>query len=154
MEWDASERLLKKRDKEFFTTVGAVVLLLLVILFILGEWFLSVVVIALSFFAYVMSTVEPEKVRHQITSRGLVVAGKKYAFSELGRFWFGYQWGQKILYVENRASFPGRLVMILGKVNDKKIKQVLIKHLTFEEPEKTWVDNASSWLSSRVPLEK
>jgi hypothetical protein len=56
--------------------------------------------------------------------------------------------------VENLAGFPRRLTMLLGSIEEKTVKSMLSQYLLNEEPEKTWVDNASDWLSSRIPLEK
>lgn len=154
LEWKAPIRPFKKRDREYFTTIGAIVFLLAVILLFLKEWLLIAVIVALMFVAYVLATVQPENVDHKITNRGIVSGGKNYNWNELLRFWFSEKWGQKILQVETIARFPKRLIMLLGEVEQKKVSSILSDYLLFEEPEKTWVDNASDWLSRRIPLEK
>lgn len=151
--WSAPERPFKKRGREYFTTVGAIVFLIGVILLFLKEWFLIVVMIALMFVAYIMATVEPRKVEHKITNQGIVTGGRRYRWEELGRFWFTEKWGKKILHVENLFSLPRQLLMLLEEMKQEQIKKILSDYLPFEEPEKTWVDNASEWLSRRVPLE-
>lgn len=152
--WSAPERPFKRRSREYFTTIGAIVFLLAVILLFLKEWLLIMVIVALMFVTYVMATIEPRKVEHKITNKGITTGGKTYLWQELGRFWFGEKWGQKILYVESPARFPRHLILLLGDIEEKRVKQLLSRHLSFEEPQKTWIDGASEWLSARVPLEK
>lgn len=151
--WTAPERPFKKRGREYFTTAGAIVFLIGVILLFLKEWLLIVVMIALMFVAYIMSTVEPRKVEHKITNQGIVTGNRRYRWEELGRFWFTEKWGEKILHLENLFSLPRQLLMLLGETKQEQVKKILSDYLPFEEPEKTWVDNASEWLSRRVPLE-
>lgn len=153
LEWSAPERPFKRRDREYFTTIGAIVFLLAVILLFLQEWLLIAVIIALLFVVYIMATIEPRKVEHKITNRGITTGGKMYRWGQLGRFWFGEKWGGKILYIENFLGLPGRLILLLGEIKEEQVKEILSDYLSFEEPEKTWVDNASEWLSRRVPLE-
>ncbi|MBU3957154.1 hypothetical protein KKI19_02695 [Patescibacteria group bacterium] len=151
--WTASERPFKRRSREYFTTIGAIVFLIGVILLFLKEWLLIVVIIALMFVAYIMSTVEPRKVEHKITNEGIVTGGRRYRWGELGRFWFTEKWGEKVLHTETLFGMPRQLLMLLGETKEEQVKKILSDYLPFEEPEKTWVDNASEWLSRRVPLE-
>lgn len=151
--WSAPERPFKKRSREYFTTIGAIVFLLAVILLFLKEWLLIAVMVALMFVSYIMSTVEPRKVEHEITNQGLVTGKRRYRWEELTRFWFSQKWGQKMLQVETFARFPGRLTMLLGETKEDEVKKILSDYLPLEEPEKTWIDNASEWLSRRIPLE-
>ena len=48
-----------------------------------------------------------------------------------------------------------RIIILLGTADVKKIRELVAEHVPFrEQPEKTWVDNAATWLSKKVPLEK
>ncbi len=151
--WTAPERPFKERNREYFTTIGAIVFLLAVILLFLKEWLLIAVMIALMFVAYIMATVEPRKVEHKITSQGIMTGNRKYEWEQLNRFWFTEKWGQKILQVESAIGLPRQLIMLLGETKESQVKKILSDYLPFEEPEKTWIDNASEWVSRRVPLE-
>ncbi|MCJ7793151.1 MAG: hypothetical protein MUP45_04220 [Candidatus Marinimicrobia bacterium] len=151
--WAAPERPFKKRSREYFTTIGAIVFLVGVILLFLQEWLLILVMVALMFVAYIMSTVEPRQIEHQITSQGIITGGKKYEWATLNRFWFTEKWGEKILQIETLVGLPRRLFLLLGETKQEEIKKILADYLPFEEPEQTWIDNASEWISRRVPLE-
>ncbi|OGV89609.1 hypothetical protein A2Z41_02690 [Microgenomates group bacterium RBG_19FT_COMBO_39_10] len=151
--WKAPERHFKKRTREYFTTIGAIIFLIGVILLFLQEWLLIVVMVALVFVAYILSTVTPREVEHQLTNRGIVTGGRRYYWEQLGRFWFSERWDQEALIVETFFGLPGRLILLLGEFKKDQVKKILSEYLLFEEPEKTWIDNASDWISRRVPLE-
>ncbi|HUS51879.1 MAG TPA: hypothetical protein VMX77_00230 [Candidatus Bathyarchaeia archaeon] len=154
LSWQSAARPFKKRDREYFTTIGAIVFLLAVILLFLKEWLLIAVIIALMFVAYILSSVPPEEVDHQVTTRGIKTGNRHYDWEDLGSFWFSERWKQAILHVGTKLRFPGQLLILLGSQDKEEIKNVLGKHLDFTEPEPTWMDNAAGWLSRKVPLEK
>lgn len=151
--WRAPIRPFKRRGREFFTTIGAIVFLLVLILLFLKEWLLIAVIIALMFVSYVMATVEPETVEHQITNRGIITGGRNYHWEEMDRFWISEKLNQKILNVTNLVRLPRILQLLLGEVDEAQVKKILSQYLPAEELEKNWVDKASDWLSRRVPLE-
>jgi len=154
LKWQAPMRPFKKRDREYYTTIAAIVFLLAVILLFLKEWLLIAVMVALMFVAYVLATVPPEKVEHEITTRGVVTGEKTYRWEDLRSFWFSRKWKEVILHVETKLGFPGRLMMLLGEVEEKKIKEILQKQMEYEVPEETFMDRSAKWLQKKVPLDK
>jgi len=154
LKWQAPVRPFKKRDREYYTTIAAIVFLLAVILLFLKEWLLIAVMVALMFVAYVLATVSPEKVGHEITTRGVVTGGKTYKWGDLERFWFSQKWKEVILHIETKLGFPRRLMMLLGETDEQKMKEILQKHVQYEVPEETFMDRSAKWLSEKVPLEK
>jgi hypothetical protein len=151
--WESPSRLFKKRDKEYFTNVGAIVFLLIVILVFAREFLLVAAVVSIVFLIYVLSTVPPEDVTHTVTNLGIESAGHFYRWEELSEFWFEEQWGQSMLVLKPMVGT--RIVVLLGQADGKKIREILAEHIPFREnPEKTWVDNAATWLSKKVPLDK
>jgi hypothetical protein len=151
--WFAPSRLFKRRDREFWTTVLAIVFLIGLILFFVREWFLIAAIIALTFVYYVLSTVEPEDIEYKITNRGLVYVGQTYPWENLTRFWFSEKHSQKTVNFEVREGLPGRIIFLLGKGDEKRIKEILLKYLVEDEPKPTFLDNAADWLQKKVPLE-
>jgi len=151
--WSAPSRPFKKRGKEFFSTIGTIALLLVIILVFFQEWLLIMVIIAMAFSAYVLATIQPEKVDHQITNRGVMTGAKKYRWGELNRFWFGKKANQTMLYLETRLRFPRLLILLLGETKQVEIKKILVKYLAFEQPDPTWLDKSGDWLSRKFPLE-
>ncbi len=154
LSWSAPNRLFKRRSREYFTTILAIAFLLGVILFFFKEWFLIMVVVAFVFVTYVMGTIPPENVEHKITNRGIITGEKNYRWNELGRFWLTQKDEQNLLFLETSESFPKRLILLLGEIEPKKVKKLLLEYLPYEEPAKTWMEKAGEWLSAKFPLEK
>jgi hypothetical protein len=153
LSWSSPSRLFKKRDTEFYKTVGAIVFLIAIILVIASEYMLVLAMLSILFFVFVLSTVPPENVEHRVTNLGIESAGHYYRWEELSEFWFDKQWGQSLLIL--KPAFGTRMVILLGEEKQEKVREIIGKHIPFREtPEKTWVDNASSWLSSKIPLEQ
>ncbi len=152
LEWQSAARPFKERDREVFWTAGAIVALISVILFFVKEFLLIAVILSLYFVFWVLNTVAPEKVSHKITSLGMESGGQIYKWENLGRFWFSKKWGNNILNVETKKGLSGRLLMLLGPEKEK-VKKILSNNLTFEKPEKTWLNGTSEWLQKKVPLE-
>lgn len=151
--WSSPSRLFKKRDKEYFTNVGAIVFLLVIILVFAREFLLIAAVVSIVFLIYVLSTVPPEEVSHRITNLGIESAGHYYRWEELSEFWFEEQWGQALLVL--RPVFGTRIIILLGVQDKAFVRKLIAQYIPFrEKPEKSWVDNASSWLSKKIPLEK
>jgi len=151
--WSSPSRLFKKRDKEYFTNIGAIVFLLIIILVFAREFLLIAAVISIVFLVYVLSTVPPEDVTHRITNLGIESAGHYYRWEELSEFWFEEQWGQAILVL--RPILGTRIIILLATQDKALVRKLIAEYIPFREnPEKSWVDNASSWLSKKIPLEK
>jgi len=151
LEWEAPQRVFKKRPKEYFTTIGAIVILVCLILLFVQEFLLIAVIVAICFVAYTLATVEPEKTKHEISTRGVRTGGKFYRWDELGRYWFDDHSGQTVLNIETFITFPRLLILI---VSDKdKIKDLLSPYLLLEKPEPGFLDKTSEWLAKKVPLE-
>jgi len=151
--WSSPSRLFKKRDKEFFRNVAAIVFLLLVILFFAREFPLILAVVSVTFLVYVFSTVPPEDIPHKITSLGIESGGHFYIWDNLVEFWFEKQWDQTMVVVVPVVG--PRVIMILGSISEKTVQDILSRFIPFREvPQKSVVDNAASWLSKKIPLEK
>lgn len=153
--WRSPSRPFKRRSRDYFTTIAAIVFLIGVILLFIKEFLLIGVILALMFVSYVLATVPPEEVEHEITTEGINTGSKTYLWTELKDFYFSSHWGAAILNVNTKLKFPGRLIILIHETEKEKIKAELGKHLSFrEKPVMTWIDNAAQWLSHKVPLEK
>jgi len=153
LEWSSPSRLFKRRDKEYFTNIGAIVFLLSIILVFAREFVLIAAVLSIVFLVYVLSTVPPEEVKHRITNLGIESAGHFYRWEGLSEFWFEAQWGQTLLVL--RPLWQPRVIILLGSQNQTKVRELISKNIPFREtPEKSWVENAASWLTRKIPLEK
>lgn len=151
--WTSPSRLFKKRNKEYFTNIAAIVFLLVIILVFAREFVLVAAVLSIVFLIYVLSTVPPEDVSHRVTNVGIESAGHYYRWEQIAAFWFEEQWGQQLLMLQ--PVMGSRIIILLGQQDKKQIQETMEKHIPFrEQPERSWVENAASWLSKKIPLEK
>ncbi len=151
--WQAPIRPFKKRDREFWTTVIAIVFLVGLILFFVKEWFLIAAIISLTFVYYVLSTVEPEKDEYKITNRGIIYGSQTYPWENVNQFWFSEKYGQRVVNFEVRGGLIGRITILIGEGEEKKIKEILLKYLIEEEVKPNFLDKAADWVQKKVPLE-
>lgn len=154
LSWIAPARPFKKRDKTYYQTSGALTFLLIAILLFIKEWLLIALVLALFFVAYGLSSIEPPKIKVQITKKGLWMEDEFYKFLEMTEYWFEKRLEQKVLVLILPMKPSGRVDVVIDETLQERIDNVLCEKLIFrEKPLKTFVDKASSWLSSKVPLE-
>jgi len=152
--WKAPARPFKKRDKEFWKTVVTILVLVCLILFFVREWFLIAALVALMFVYYVLSTVEPEEMECKITNRGILYAGENYPFEEVSQFWFSEKYRQRVINFELKGGrLLGRLTILVGKGEEQKMREILLKYLVEEEAPAGFLDKAGKWLEKRVSLE-
>jgi hypothetical protein len=154
LEWQSPSRLFKRLSREKFATIGAIVFLVAIILIFLKEWFLIVVIVALVFFAYILASVQPEEITHQITNKGIVTGGKNYPWDQLISFWFEPKEDQEILFIDGAERFNFRLMILLGEKKNEELRKILAQYLPEEKPQKTWIDKAGEWVTRQIPLEK
>lgn len=153
LRWQAPTRPFKKRDKTYFQTAAALVFLLTVILLFLHEWLLIGVVLSLFFVAYVLASVEPPKIEHKITEKGIWTGEEFYRFNELAQYWFEEHLDQKTLILFSPLKAPGRLSLVLSGISQEEVDKILREKLVFrEKPLKTFVDSLSEWLKKKNPL--
>lgn len=151
--WKSPARPFKPRDREFYTTAGSIIFLVCVILLFIKEFLLIMVLMALAFLVYILSTVKPEEVDHKITTRGIVTVQKAYPWEQLGRFWFETKFHDQVLMIENFVGLPTRLMLLIHEPDKKQIEALLKQYLIKEKPEKTQIEKAAEWLQKKVPLE-
>lgn len=154
LSWKSHSHPFKKRNKVFYQTIAAVTFLLVVIVFFLHEFMLIGVILSIAFVVYVTSTVEPVEVTHKITPLGFEDAGRLFHWGECYSFWFEEKWGDTMLVLQTRLSFPAQVRAVLGDVSESKVKDVIGKYLLFmEKPPKSLTDSFSHWLEKKIPLE-
>ena len=153
LSWEAPERVFKKRNKEFWTTILSVALLISIILFFAKEYFLIAAIFALIFLFYVLSTNPPQMMKYKITNQGVFWGKAKYEWESLWRFWFQEREEQTILNIDTRLAFPKRLILLLGNQNKKEIRQILEDFIPYEKVGPDFIEKSTRWLAKTFPLE-
>ena len=109
-----------------------------------------ILLVSLIFLFYILSTIEPEKIKYIITNMGIKVADKKTAWSFLGRFWFSRRFDSELLIIEAFA-FPGRMELVFETKDKERIRKILSNHLVEEEIPPSWLDKTALWFSKKLP---
>ena len=148
--WKAAARPFKRRDRHFYITVIAMALIVGVVLFFIEGVMPVVLIIALVFLFYVLSTVEPEEIEYAVSNKGVKVAGKKTDYISLGRFWFRHQYDSELLVIE-AANLVGRIELVIDKDKKTEIKKALSSHLNEEEIPPAYLDKAANWFADKLP---
>ena len=152
LEWQAPSRPFKQRKRQYFSTVITIVLLLSLILFFAGQILPIAVVVAVAFLAYVMATIPPHTITHQITTYGIRTDTELYYWEELGRFWFEKKHNDTVLFIEC-ARFPNRLSLLVGTADQTDLREILSEVLLEEKPPLTQVEKIAEWLQKKVPID-
>ena len=150
--WKSVERPHKKWSKEFYSTVIVLAVLVSIIFFFIEGVMPVLVIWAVVFMAWTMSKTEPELREHKITSKGVRTGGVLYKWEMMLVYWLEEKWDRKLLRVLLRG-FPGQLVLVYDREQEKKIREVMSNFLTLEKPESTWTDRVVKWFGEKLPLE-
>ena len=148
--WRGPSRPFKTRTKEFYVTLFAIVGLVGLVLFIAEGAMPVVLLIAIVFLFYVLSTVVPEEVEYKITNQGIKVAGVRTNWEGMGRFWFTRRLDSDVLVVETFV-IPGRLELVIKGEDTEVIRKNLSSYLSEEEVKPSGLEKATNWFSSKLP---
>lgn len=143
--WDAPERVFVARTKDWFLKVSMIFLFIILFLAFMGEIILIILAISLVFLIFIMATVPPESVAHEITTKGLKVSGKFYKWSALDSFWFTKKYDFVLLNIDTNLSMPSRLILLLDY---KKMRMIDDK----ESPYSSDIEDISNLLGRYIEI--
>ncbi len=150
--WQSLNRSVQQYPKEVFATFGTIALLVSIILMFFQEWLAIVVTWAAFFLFYALTKMEPVQVDHKITTEGIISMGHAYIWAELGPFWFSEKNDNVVMHVSHR-NILGQLMILIDKVNQEKIRDILAGYLPYiEVPEKSVVEKMSDWFAKKFPI--
>lgn len=154
LSWEAPGRPFQKRSREYFMNILVIALLVSIILFLFSQYLLMVVVAALVFLSFALSSTPPRNFHYKITSEGLQVEDYFFLWEELYDFRFKKQHGQDVLIVSTKAYVPGELLITLGEMHADHVKSILLGFLPFRQYVKPdFMEKAGDWLEKNFPLE-
>lgn len=146
--WKAQSRPFKKRSKEFWVRTIAVASVLGFILYIIEGSMPVILLIAILFLFFILSTVEPEQIEYKITTYGLRVADKLNEWDFFTNFWFSQRMGSDMITFAT-TGLTGRLELIINPKDKTKLQSEIAKYIQQEVPTPSSVDKASGWISKR-----
>lgn len=151
-EWQAASRPFKKHTRQYYTTMMTIVLLVCLILFFASQLLPMAVVLAVTFLAYVMTSVPPHTITNKLTTYGIKIDDQTFYWEEMGRFWFEDKYQDRLLKVEV-ARFPHRLVMVVNRDDEKTLREIISEVLFEEKPKPTYYENLAAWFQEKIPLD-
>lgn len=129
--WIVPSRIFIKRDQKWFVSIAFVILVFIILFAFLTDILPIIVLITLMFLIYILGTVEPHDVTHEITNKGIHTMSKIFTWEELKHFWFAKQMDWIKLYIDTNLTFPGRLIMLVKPGKDKELFNILKEHLEY-----------------------
>lgn len=146
--WQSFSRPYTKRGAKWFVYTFLLVATIILILLFVREFFIIAPVLALSFVAYILSTVPPDVVENEITTQGVNTASHSYLWEEMDDFWITQKNNFTILYVDTYLQWPRRLIILINNHDKEKIKELLARYIPYRElPKTTWLDSMADALS-------
>lgn len=147
--WSAPSRPFIQKNREFWVKILSIASIFGFILFIVEGAMPVILMIALIFLFYVLSTVRPESIEYKITNLGVKLGGVITPWEDIKRFWFSKRASDEIVVLD-LSSFSGRLELVFAPKEKDKIKEALKIYLPEEEAVQTNFDKVSEWVSSKV----
>jgi len=151
--WTAPSRPFKRRDRQFYTTVFAIAGIISLILFLAEGIMPVILIVALIFLYYVLSTVPPENIEYKITSKGVKIAGKLTEWQAMSRFCFGGRSGSEILIFET-FLIPGKIEIMINPEIKDGLKREISAYIPYEEIAASGLDRITNWVAQKLPGNK
>src|SRR3989338_5764189 len=152
--WKSPVRVFKARSQKYFVKVALYGLIFILAAIAFGEFFLVGVILAIMFVVYVLATHAPQTIEHKITNMGIISGGRAFLWEELDSFWFDKKGDDRLLLVETKLHYPGRLIILLTNVSERALLDLLEKHLHYHaRPVYTLLDKWANSLQQRTNFE-
>jgi hypothetical protein len=151
--WTAPARPFQRHNKQFYTTVFAIAGIISLVLFLAEGIMPVVLVVALVFLFYVLSTVQPENIEYKITTRGVKIADKLTVWQTMTRFWFVKRSGSDVLAFET-SLIPGRIEIVINQSIKDDLKKEISAYIPYEEVPASGFDKVTDWVTAKLPGNK
>lgn len=148
--WAAQSRPFKRRSREFYVSLISIAGLLGAILFLIEGIMPVLLLSSIILLFYILSTVEPEVVQYEITSKGVKFAGRLTPWENINSFWFVDRLGSKVVVFETTV-IPGRLELVIDASKEKEIHEILSEYLPQSDVPNGVFDRATEWVGKRLP---
>jgi hypothetical protein len=148
--WSAPSRPFKRMNREFWITALAMAAIVGLVLFFAEGFMPVILIVSIVFLVYVLTTVEPEKVKYMITNKGVKLGDKTFNWEVFIRFWFGKRFDSELLIVQ-KYGIPDRLELVINPEEKQKIEETLLKYLPKEKAPPSSLDKAAGWVSKKMP---
>jgi len=131
--WQSPVRVFVPRDKVWFLKILLVALLLILLFAFLQELVVIVVIAVLVLITFLLATIPPHDVEHEITNKGIRSIGRMYKYKDLREFWAAEKLGQKLIYVSTKIRIPSRLILLVARSDEAQVIKNLSRYLPYSE---------------------
>lgn len=149
VEWTAMSRPHAKLSREASVKIIVSFSLIGFLLLIIEGIMPVMLLVSLLFLLFVFSSVEPEKVKYEITDQGIKVGGFRTDWQNLGRFWYTARMGSEVMVVE-AGNIAGRLEIVLDESKKGEITKIMQKYSILEHVPPSGFDKASNWIAKNL----
>jgi hypothetical protein len=149
LSWKSSSRPFQKHSREYWVRFITIAAIFGVLLYIIEGIMPVLLLIAIVFLYYVLSTVEPEAVEYGITNKGIKVLDKLTEWPNIMRFWFTQRLNQDIVIFQT-LTMPGRLELVVPSELKDKLKKIVLPYIPEEETPPTNFDKAADWVAKKL----
>lgn len=141
--WKSPIRYFVKRDRPWFVKASVVALTLIIVAAFFQDVMLVLTISVISLLLFLLATVKPDDVTHELSNKGITTMGKFYKWEDLKDFYVCKKYSQKIVFVSTNLKIPGRISFLVNDgTEEKKVVKIIGKFLDYAEiPEK------QSWLN-------
>lgn len=155
LSWHAPGRPFQTRSSAYYINMLLILGPLEIIFFLFSQYMLMLLLVALAFLYYALSTVPPHDFRYKISTEGITVEDYFFLWQELYDFYFKRINNIDCIIIRTKAYIPGELTISLGDVHREQVKTALLPYLPFREYVKpTTVEKMAEWLKKTFPLER
>lgn len=151
--WMAPSRPFKKRDRQYFVTIFAISGIVSLIIFLAEGLMPVILIVALVFLYYILSTVPPEEIEYKITTKGVKIADKLIDWTSLIRFWIGRRMDSEILFFDT-FLIPSRTEIVIKPELKETLKREISAYIPYEESTNTNLDKLTKWFATKLPGNK
>lgn len=151
--WRAPSRPFKRRPREFYVTLFAIVGLLGLVLFIAEGAMPVILLIAIVFLFYILSTVEPTEIEYKITNKGIKIGGVTTSWQIMSRFCFVKKAESEVLTIET-FTIPERMEVMVNLEDIETVRKYLLDYIPEDEIKPSRLEKITNWFSSKLPGNK
>ncbi|MEZ4113949.1 MAG: hypothetical protein R3B65_00575 [Candidatus Paceibacterota bacterium] len=120
LEWEAFEYLDKKRKPDWFWALGIIAVAGSAVAFIYGNFLFGIFIVLTAAAMIYFGTTKPQKIKHAITTEGVLFDGRMYPYERLKSFWMEELGGEKRLIIKSDKTFMPIMVIPLKKMRLEK----------------------------------
>lgn len=147
--WTAPSRVFRRYGRKAYVTLFSIVGIVSIIIFIAEGLMPVILLAALVFLFYTLSTIQPENIEYKITNRGIKIAGKETKWQEMTSFWFITRTGGEILGFDT-IVFPSKMELVINPEIKDDLKREISAYLPYEEKTPSAMDKLTVWFSKKI----